>query len=247
MAFYLQPCAEYSNMTDDDLLQVLDGLRNTMVSVSTGGPRINEVEGQFQQAFMEVEAELSARGIKNPLPYRTLWDWHGRWSGGDLPKYRDRREFVASLFNPLINRIRSGRIDDFEPTGWERVDRTVVELSDRLAAAENEEQFQAVGLLCREALISVGQAVFVSELHPTVDGTAASPTDAKRMLEAYIAVELAGGVNEYARKHMRSALDFSVMLQHKRTATFRDAAMCVEATTSVINIVTIVSGRRDRS
>jgi hypothetical protein len=66
------------------------------------------------------------------------------------------------------------------------------------------------------------------------------------MLEAYIAVELAGGPNEYARKYLRSALDFSVMLQHKRTATFRDAAMCVEATTSVINIVAIVSGRRDR-
>ena len=217
-----------------------------MVSVSTGGPRINDVEGQYQRTFLEVDAELTARGIKNPLTYRSLWDWHGKWSGGDLPKYRDRREFVTLLFTPLINRIRSGRTDDYEPTGWERVDRTVSELAERLAAAENEEHFQAVGLLCREALISAGQAVFVKELHPTIDGVEASPTDAKRMLEAYMSVELAGGPNEYARKHLRSALDFSVNLQHKRTATFREAAMCVEATTSVIHIVAILSGRRDR-
>jgi hypothetical protein len=84
---------------------------------------------------------------------------------------------------------------------------------------------------------------------PTVtchfDGIAPSKTDAKRILEYYIAVELAGGVNEEARRHIRSALDLAVGLQHKRTATFRDAAMCVEATTAVVNIMAIVSGRRD--
>ena len=62
-----------------------------------------------------------------------------------------------------------------------------------LAAAKVEEHFQAVGLLCREALISLGQAVFLAERHPTVDGVKASSTDAKRMLEAYFVVELGGG------------------------------------------------------
>jgi hypothetical protein len=46
-----------------------------------------------------------------------------------------------------------------------------------------------------EALISVAQAVYVAERHPTLDGVAASNTDAKRMLEALIAVEFAGGVS----------------------------------------------------
>ena len=71
----------------------------------------------------------------------------------------------------------------------------------RLAAAKTEEQFQSVGLLGRELLISTAQQVFNSEKHPTSDGVAASPTDAKRMLDAYIAVELGGGVNEFVRKH----------------------------------------------
>jgi hypothetical protein len=34
-------------------------------------------------------------------------------------------------------------------------------------------------------------------------------------------------------------------LQHKRTATFRHAALCAEATVAVINLVAIVSGQRD--
>lgn len=232
-------------MTDAELLQALDYLRNTMVTVSTGGPRIEDVNHQFQQTYADVAAVLARRGLENPLPYGNLWDWHGRWSSGDLPTYRSRRTFVGELFNPLLNRIRTGRVEQYEATGWERVDRNVGGLRDRLASSTTEEQFQAVGLLCREALISLAQAVYVLERHPTLDGVAASATDGKRMLEAYIAVELGGGAHDEARKHARSALDLAVNLQHKRTAAFRDAAMCVEATTAVINIVAIVSGRRD--
>lgn len=232
-------------MTDAELLQALDRLRNTMVAVSTGGPRIQAENPEFELSYDQVSNELRRRAVANPIPYRSLWDWYGRWSSGDLPSYQSRRQFVASLFTPLIERIRTGYKTDFEPTGWERVDRTVGELRNRLAAAQSEEQHQAVGLLCREALISTAQAVYVAEKHPALDGVAISETDAKRMLEAYIAVEMGGGANEYLRKHTRAALDLAVNLQHKRTAAFRDAAICVEATTAIINTIAIMSGRRD--
>ena len=104
---------------------------------------------------------------------------------------------------------------------------------------------QGVGLLCREALITLGQVVWVAERHPPVDGVIPSDTDAKRRLEAYIAVELGTNANEQARKHANAALDLAVGLQHKRSATWRDAAMCLEATASVVRLVTIVEGRRD--
>lgn len=232
-------------MTDAELLVALEYLRNTMISVATGGPRINDVNAEFREAYGRVVSELAKRRIENPLLYGDLWEWYGRWSSGDLPTYQSRREFVANTFNPLATLIRTGREEAQLPTGWPRVDRTVGELRARLASARSEEQFQAVGLLAREALISTAQAVFNPERHPILDGRDVSPTDAKRMLEAYIAVELRGGANDNARKHARSALDLAVALQHKRTATFRDAAMCVEASTSVINLVAIVSGRRD--
>jgi hypothetical protein len=60
-----------------------------------------------------------------------------------------------------------------------------------------------------------------------------------------LAVELAGGADEEARRHARSALDFANALQHRRTATFRDAALCAEATTTAVNVIAIVAGRRD--
>jgi hypothetical protein len=94
-------------------------------------------------------------------------------------------------------------------------------------------------------LITLGQVVWVAERHPPVDGVVPSDTDAKRRLEAYIAVELGTNANEQARKHAKAALDLAVGLEHKRSATWRDPAMCLEATASVVRLVAIVEGRRD--
>jgi hypothetical protein len=154
-------------MTDAELLRALDHLRSIMISVSTGGPPIKTVEDEFRDTYDQVAEELANRGIDNPLPYRDLWQWYGRWSSGDLPTYASRRAFIADLVDPVIGRLRTGASQPFVVTGWQRVDRTVTHLRQQLAKAETEEQFQAVGLLCREALISLAQAVFKPDEHPT--------------------------------------------------------------------------------
>lgn len=148
------------------------------------------------------------------------------------------------VFRPL--KIH-GRAEVFkEPTGWQKVDRQIQEARLRLETANQEEQFQAVGLICREALISVAQAVFDPSRHVSTDGITASNADAKRMLESFFAVELAGSVDEEVRSHARASLRLALALQHRRTANFRMAALCAEATTSVVNQVAVLSGRRDR-
>ncbi|MET4799075.1 hypothetical protein [Bradyrhizobium sp. LB11.1] len=233
-------------MTDAELIAGLDKLKATMISVATGGPPIPGVEHSFVGLYDGVEAELRARRIDTVPPYRSLWEWHGRWSQSDLKTYQLRRTFINDIFAPIIKQVRDKPGKYYEPTGWARVDRTVAEMRTRLASAKTEEQFQAVGLLGRELLISAAQEVFDPAKHPTLDGVAASATDTKRMLEAYIAVALGGGVNEFVRKHAKAALDLAVQLQHRRTASFRDAAICVEATTSVVNLVAIIAGLRDQ-
>jgi hypothetical protein len=233
-------------MTTAELIQELDRLKATMISVATGGARINQVEAEFAKVFDAVTLELSSRRIENPLPYRDLWQWYGYWTSTEkLGSYQSRRKYVAELFAPLIRAIQAGPAVEFEATGWQRVDRTVMELRNRLSSAQTEEQFQAVGLLCRETFISLGQAVFSPNSHPTLDGVQASATDAKRMLEVFVAATLDGSANEYVRKHARAAIDLALHLQHKRTASFRDAAFCVEATISATNLIAIISGRRD--
>jgi hypothetical protein len=232
-------------MTDDELVEGLEQIRDLMINVSTGGRMIKDVNDGYQRLYASVAADLARRRIENPIPYGSLWDWYGRWSSGDMPTWQSRRTYVSELVNPLVNRIRTGHADEPVPTGWQRVDRVVGQIRDDLARARNEEQFQAVGHLCREVLISLAQAVYVPARHPPVDGVAPGQNDAKRMLEAFIAVELAGGANEETRRHAKSALDLANALQHRRTAAFRDAAMCVEATTTVINVIAIIAGRRD--
>ncbi|OFV96494.1 MAG: hypothetical protein A3H28_06155 [Acidobacteria bacterium RIFCSPLOWO2_02_FULL_61_28] len=140
------------------------------------------------------------------------------------------------------------RVEVFdEPTGWQKVDRQIQEVRLRLDTANTEEQFQAVGLLCREVLISVAQEVFNPALHPCPDGTDPSDTDAKRMLECIFNAELEGAANEEARVHAKAALRLALALQHKRTADFRMAALCAEATSSVVNMLAVIAGRRGRS
>ena len=105
-----------------------------------------------------------------------------------------------------------------------------------------------MGCYCRETLISIAQAVYDAHLHPTLDGVAASQTDGKRMLEAYIAATLGGDVSINMYGSMQQQLiDLAISLQHKRTASFRDAALCVEATASVVNSIAILAGRRNPS
>lgn len=235
----------------EELLRTLERMRDIMVAVSTGGPRIGNVNHEYRELFEAADTMLARLGIANPIPFPDLWDWYGCWSGGDLPSYQSRREFLAAQFGPLLAQVRdraAGRTTRWvEPTGWPKVDRAVGEARSRLAAATTEEQFQAVGLLCREVLISLAQAVHDPERHRPLDGTTPSDTDAKRKLDAYIAIELAGASNEIARRHARASYDLAVELQHRRTATFRQAALCVEATASAVNVIAILSGRRDPS
>jgi hypothetical protein len=236
-------------MSNEELIKSLDRLRNMMVSVSTGGPRIEEVNNEYKELYQATDEGLRERGIKNPNVYPDLWDWYGQWRSGDLPSYQSRRSFLSEIFTPLVKQVRelaSGtRSVTEEPTGWARIDRTAAEIRLRLASADSTEKFQAVGLLCREALISLAEAVYERSRHPPIDGIEPSTTDAKRMLESYLAIELGGATHEVARKHARASIDLAIELQHRRTAEFRQAALCVEATTSVINVIAIISGRRD--
>src|SRR5208282_5940629 len=139
----------------------------------------------------------------------------------------------------------AGRVVVFkEPTGWEKVDRQHQEMKLRLDTAETEEQWQAVGLLCREVLISVAQEVYDAARHPHIDDAKPSDTDAKRMLEAIFAAELKGSTNDQARTHAKAVVNLALALQHKRTPDFMTAALCAEGTTSVVNMLAILAGRR---
>jgi hypothetical protein len=234
----------------DELIKNLDMQQSLMISVATNGPKIQSVNKDYQDRLELISEGLSERNIKNPNPYSDLWEWYGKWSDGSLPSYQSRREYISKLFSSVTEAVRKCKTHSVspvfeEPTGWVRVDRSMGEIKLRLVQATTEEQFQAIGLLCRETLISVAQVVFIEDEHKTLDGVKPSKTDAKRMLDAYIANTLSGQSNEAIRKHAKSSLALANDLTHRRTAEFRITAMCAEATNAVVNIIAIISGRRD--
>lgn len=238
-----------SNAEMRDLITAIETQKATMIAVATGGPRINAVSQEYESRRQEIQRLLERLSAADPNPYSDLWSWYGKWSDGSLPTYQSRRLYIADLYKPLLDALRIGTratsVQPSEPTGWARVDRSVEKIIKTLETAKNEEDFQAVALLCRESIISLAQAVYDPEKHESLDGVKPSPTDAKRMLENFIAEALGGDSHDYQRKFAKAAFDLAVNLQHRRTAAFRDAALCAEATRSVINVIAVISGRRD--
>ncbi len=232
-----------------DLIRDIEAQKSLMITVATGGQRIQQVNTDYTTRAIDLSVKLRAINIIDPNPFPDLWSWYAKWSDGSLPSYQSRRNYIGDLYKPVVEQltdVAQGKNNRYsgEPTGWIKVDRTIDKVSLELAESRDEEDFQTVGLLCREVLISLAQAVYDPSLG-SLDGVPPSETDAKRKLEAYIAAKLSGSSNEEFRRYARTGIQLAVVLQHKRSANFRDAALCVEATRSLVNTIAILDGIRD--
>lgn len=86
-----------------------------------------------------------------------------------------------------------------------------------------------------------------------VSNSSLSPASIARFASSRAITDFRGGNVEFAHRafdahatqHAKATLDLAVHLQHRRTATYRDAALCVEATISVVNLIAIIAGLRD--
>jgi hypothetical protein len=226
----------------EELLEKLNLLQSIMTSVSTGGQDIKDVNDRYKTLYGDVAWKLKSLKIANTNPYSDLWEWHGKWRSGDMPQYKDRRIYLIQLFKDVrqqVEEIEKVKELEVEIGGWDKIERTIEEVKTRIAVADNEEKFQAIGLLCRETTISLAQQVYVREKHPPLDGVEPSKTDAKRMLDSYISVEFGGAENENVRRYAKSALALTNELTHKRTATKRDARLCSSATINLVNLIRI--------
>lgn len=128
-----------------------------------------------------------------------------------------------------------------EPTHWEKVDRQVTAMRNQLTRAASEEDFQAVGHLGREAMISLAQVVINPAEAVGEDGKLPSSTDAARLLDAYIGKALPGGGNEALRKAVRGVVQATSAVVHDRNATPMDAALVAELVSSSVQLVHILA------
>jgi hypothetical protein len=222
--------------------------KEIMISVATGGQLIQEVEDYYVARQARLVEGCAGAGIKYENPHASLWDWYHHWK--DRWGYAGRRDYIRKLFAaPIaaaVSRVHNpSPVAEREPTGWELVDRQLAKARMQFDKASAEEDWQVVGLTCREVLISLGQAVYDSDLHGAEDdnGTKIGPSDARRQLWQWLHYEMPGSDNKEIRAHIKSSIDLALSLQHKRTATRQMAALCLEATASAVAVVAIIAGR----
>lgn len=216
--------------------------REMMIDVSTGGHRIQEVNDYYRAREIRIRERMPA-DVLYDNPHEDLWAWYHHWSS-ELPQYKDRRIYARQLFRPAIESLAkrsSVPLPERDASGWERVDRALSKARAQLGLASAEEDFQQIGLLCREVLISLGQAVYDPLLHSSPDGVEPSETDANRMIGAYIAFALGGSSNEEVRAHAKASLRLALALQHRRTANRQLATLCLEATSSTVAVISIIA------
>ena len=141
------------------------------------------------------------------------------------------------------------RATDVEPIvqldEWERLNRTIIKIKKDSMSARNEEDFQGVGLLCRETIISLAQAVYDPIIHGQFDETGVNigKTDAVRMISNYLSVKLSGNSHEEMRAYAKTTNKLANMLTHKRTASKRDMMLVTSATISLINFIGILEDK----
>lgn len=136
-----------------ELERLIEAQIDLMIAVATGGPKIQLKNEEYKDRRQFIREKLKAIGKDDPNSFGDLWDWYGRWRSGDLPTYQSRRDYIRSLYRPLLedfvcaasspNSAEPSR----EPTGWEKVDRIVDKIIVRLSQAKDTEEYQAVGLM----------------------------------------------------------------------------------------------------
>jgi effector-binding domain-containing protein len=150
-----------AGLSKQDLIEKINYLKNTMISVSTGGAKIQSVEEQYSQIYNEIKKVLKKLDIVNPNNYDSLWNWYGKWSN-DFSTYQERRNYINGLYSSLFN-ILSDEDDTkivtikIDLTGWEKIDHSIIEINNREKQAKSEDQYQAVGMLCRELITHLTQ------------------------------------------------------------------------------------------
>lgn len=63
-------------VTDQDLTAEIAALRELLITMFGPDAPLQQREAEYRARHAHLTAEFAKRGLANPLPYRSLWDWH---------------------------------------------------------------------------------------------------------------------------------------------------------------------------
>ncbi len=204
----------------DGLIEELETQAALLISVATGGERIDTVKEQHRRRRQRLVPALKRRGLTYPFPWQDLWAWHGYWSSGKLPTYVSRRVQVRELVDPVIEaleRQRSG-LAVADPgssavESWADLNGRITGLTSELSQAVTQDDLQDVGRRAREILIDCAELLADPDLLPPGQ-TAPKAGDAKAWLDLFLAAHAPGSSREKLRKFVRATWDLAQKVTH---------------------------------
>ena len=120
--------------------------------------------------------------------------------------------------------------------------RRFVKAVDAMSEAEESEDFQAVGIRCREALLALGREHTSADWLPTPDEPP-KVANFKGWMNLYASALASGRVRQYLRDIAERTWDLTVWLQHFADATELDAEMVLEATSHCLIVFAMILRR----
>lgn len=226
-------------MSIDALRGLLQAQANTIVSVGTGGERIQNVDGQWQRDTRTLNANFRRLGLEPPFPWNGLWDWHGFYSQ-NLATYHERRTHVRELTQAALEQLdnieaRGGIHDpaaDDDSPSWENLNARILGLIEEYSSARDRDGWQDVGRRSREILIDFGKLIADPSLLP--DGQPAPKAgDAKAWFDLFLAKYAVGKDKAELRSTMRAVWDLAQKVTHGDIADV-DAFAAAQATVLVV-------------
>lgn len=229
---------EPDEKTIEGLLELLNAQASLLVSVATGGPRIESVNYKYIERRTRLNAGMRARGLNPPFPFEDLWGWHGRWAE-DMPKYSQRRAHIADMAGPArrtLEKIRDGiQVADTGGSGdltWSALEDRVEGVVNELRNADSHDDLQDVGRRCREILIDAGKLLASPAIVPA-GHDAPKAADAKAWLDLFLASKASGGDHKELRAFIRAAWDLAQKVTHG-TVERVEAFAAAQATVLVV-------------
>lgn len=163
---------------------------------------------------------------------------------GRFPSYDETFSFHLGLGLRLMNQDRVETDDDrLEQIGgaWRRYEDAVGALN----TAREAEDFQSIGIKCRDALIAFGKQ-HQSDEWVIEDGERPKANDFKQWADLYAKSLATGRMRRYLKEVAQKTWDITVELQHDSNATGWDAELVLDATQNVLEAFSTAMVKRAR-
>lgn len=84
----------------ENMQEIINNIKEIMISVSTGGLRIEEINDEYKNLYNQLDKIFRMSNIRNPNNFSDLWEFYNHWKK-NLATYAERRAFVIGLYKEI--------------------------------------------------------------------------------------------------------------------------------------------------